>query len=272
MSEDRDRLTAREREETLRYEKKGEEAQKQVDADAKQKRDTLRKEKEWKEKERVAKELEEKGLQREPRSKKGVESRVTEPASGSLTVKKGAKPKPAAPASTSGSSAVESTSKGTGAAKSASITWKSGRETMNYLLQLHATLYPSPKARDQKERIQALNRGFQAREKIRRNSYLQKQELTIKQHGYSRKKRKLHQQRMAEDHSQLSSLDLLGIQAEDEDAFDSEADEESDRLEQSLLKERDSQIRWKKEHQQAMEEWDHRAVVSQKVGWPDSLV
>ncbi len=67
---------------------------------------------------------------------------------------------------------------------------------------------------------------------------------------------------MAEDHSQLSSLDLLGIEAEDDDAYDSQADDESDRLEQSLARGKASQVRWKKEHRQVTEARDHQTIVS----------
>ncbi len=108
--------------------------------------------------------------------------------------RKPTRPKSMAPASTSGSSAAGSVTKGKGGAKGAPISWKPGRETLNYLTELHNTLYPSPKAREQAERIQAMHKGFLARERIRKNSYLTGPELTNKQLGYSHKKRKLHQQ------------------------------------------------------------------------------
>ncbi len=50
-------------------------------------------------------------------------------------------------------------------------------ETVAFLLALQSELYPSPVARDLKVRIQALNKSFCAREKIRKNSYLSGIEL-----------------------------------------------------------------------------------------------
>ncbi len=246
-------MTKSEREMMLRMEVERTWQQKQSDAEEKQKREATKEERARKEKEQVEKALKERGLPQAPRAKKGAESKEAEPtAGGSAEKKKGTKPK----ASTSGSS-VASTGQGAGAATSEPVTWKSSAETMNYLNQLHEQLYPSPKAREQKDQIQRLFKGFHAREKIRKNSYLMNQVLTNQQVGYSRKKRRLHEQRLAEDHSKLSDLDKLGIAAEDEDAYDSEADREAERLEQSLLREKASQVQWKKEHRKATEERDH---------------
>ncbi len=103
-------------------------------------------------------------------------------------------------ASVSGDSAEAgkaSGSKGPGPAKAlakAEVKWKSCSESMEYLLAIHAGLYPSPMARELKGRIQALHRGFHTQEKLRANSYLQKRELGRNQCGFSRKKRKLHEQ------------------------------------------------------------------------------
>ncbi len=249
------------RKETIRLEKIRTEQQKQADDAAKLVREAKRKDKEKKEKEKLAKELEARGLKPAPRSKKAAESKVTESASGSSDGKKGAK-QSVMPASVSGSSSAGAGGKG--ATKDAPVAWKSSREIMNYLLQLHATLYPSPKAREQRERIQALHRGFQAQERLRKNSYLQNKELMTKQLGYSRKKRKLHQQRLTEDLSQMLQMDQLRIAAEDDDMFDSEAEEEADRLELSLLNERDSQGERKTAHRQATEKRESRVVASQK--------
>ncbi len=178
--------------------------------------------------------------EREEQVGEGAESKVAEPASGGTAERKGAKPKLAAPTSVSGSS-VASTSKGPGPGKTVPMKWKSSRDTMEYLMTVHEQLYPSPKARDLKEQLQALNKGFHTREKIRKGSYLQKRELTKTQLGYSRKKKKLHEQRLAEDHSQLSAMDQLTMEADDDDAYDSEADDESDQIEQALEREKASQ-------------------------------
>ncbi len=48
----------------------------------------------------------------------------------------------------------------------------------------------------------------------------------------------LHEQRLVEDQSGLSEYEKLAVQADDDDRYDSEADEESDRLEASLEREK----------------------------------
>ncbi len=105
---------------------------------------------------------------------------------------------------------------------------------MEYLTTLHNELYPSPKARELKARIIALYKSFHAQEKIRSNSYLHGRELARNQTGYSRKKKWLHEQQLAEGQGQRTPFDQLGVQYEDDDQYDTKADEESDRLEQSL--------------------------------------
>ncbi len=129
---------------------------------------------------------------------------MAEPASGRTTEKKAEKPKTTRSASASGGSAA-STSKGLGPGK-AEPKWKSNREMSAYLNALHAELYPSPKARELKVRITSLYQGFHARERIRKNSYLQGIELQRNYKGYSRKKKWLHNQQATEDHSQRRSL------------------------------------------------------------------
>ncbi len=64
---------------------------------------------------------------------------------------------------------------------------------------------------------------------------------------------RLREQRLVEDQSSLSEYEKLAEEALDEDRYDSEADEESDRLEQSLKREKALQVRRKKEHREATE-------------------
>ncbi len=109
-----------------------------------------------------------------------------------------------------------------------------------------------------------LYKNFHAREKIRKNSYLQGRKLNQKQTGYSCKKKRLHEYQLTEDQSQWQQMEQLAAVAEDDDRYDSDADEESDKLEQSLEREKASQVRRKKERWQAMEARDQRTVVSQK--------
>ncbi len=218
-----------------------------------------RKEKERKEKEKKEKE------QRKSLSR-GAESGVTEPVSKGTVEKKVEKPKPAKPASASGGSAA-STSKGSVPATPAVRTepaWKSSWEMMEYLNALHGQLYSSPKARELKARISELYKSFHAQERLRKNSYLQGRELTQNQISYSRKKKRLHKQWAAEDHSQLQEFEWLAIGVEDDDRYDTAADDKSNRLEQALEREKASQTRWKEEHRRAMEAREKRLVVSQK--------
>ncbi len=63
----------------------------------------------------------------------------------------------------------------------------------------------------------------------------------------------LHEQRLSEDQSSLSEFEKLGEQAKDDDLYDTEADDESDRLEESIVREKSSQIKWKAEHRAATE-------------------
>ncbi len=225
--------------------------QKQAKEDELQKKKEKEKEKErGQERERETEKMK-RSCSLSSKSKKGAESKRAEPASGGTAEKKVAKLKLAASASVSGSSRA-STSKGPGPGM-AETKWKSSQDMMEYLTALHSDLYSSPKARELKERIQVLYRGFHAREKIRKTSYLQNRELVKNQPGYSRKKRKLHEQWLVEDQSHLSTMDNFTQEAGDEDAYDTEADDELDRLEQSLCREKASQGRWRKEHQQATE-------------------
>ncbi len=127
---------------------------------------------------------------------------------------------------------------------------------MEYLSALHTELYSSPKARDLKLRIQALYKGFHARERIQKNSYQQKLELVKGQTGYSRRKKRLHEQHVAENQGQLGTFEELAVEAEDADHYDSEADDESTRLEQALEREKASQGKWRKECRQATEARD----------------
>ncbi len=69
---------------------------------------------------------------------------------------------------------------------------------------------------------------------------------------------------MAEDQSGLSDLEKLQTAAADEDVYDTDAEQEADRLEQSLLRERKSQVEQKKKHRLEMEKRENRIVVSQK--------
>ncbi len=224
---------------------KVEEKRGQYQAQAKESHDA-RREKEWKEKERSQekereKEKDPKRSASKSKNRKGAESRVAEPASRGTADKQTAKPKTTKSASVSGDSAA-STSKGLGPSK-AEPKWKSNWEMMAYLNALHVELYPSPKAWELKVRITSLYQSFHARERLRKNSYLQGVELQRKQQGYSRKKKWLHDQRVAEDHSQMPEFELLAMQVADEDQYDSEADEEEERLEQALEREKVSQVR-----------------------------
>ncbi len=135
---------------------------------------------------------------------------------------------------------------------------------MEYLSTLHGELYPSPKARDLKLRIQALYKGFHTQERIRKNSYQQKQELVKGQPGYSWRKKRLHEQYVADKQDQLGAFEELAVVAEDADRYDSDADEESTRLEQALEREKASQGKQRKECRQAMEARDKRTIVSQR--------
>ncbi len=177
------------------------------------------------------------------KSKQGAESERTEPASGSAA-KKAAKPKSVAPVSVSGSSRASSKGPGSGHAEPK---WKSSREMMEYLTALHGELLRCPKTRDLKERIILLHKGFKAREWVRKLAWEHGREVGRKQTGYSRKKMHLHDQWLVEDQSGLSEFEKLAEQAVGDDRYDSEADDELDRLEASLEREKSSQVKWKKE-------------------------
>ncbi len=109
-----------------------------------------------------------------------------------------------------------------------------------------------------------LNKGFYAWEKIWKNSYLLGPELTRSQTGYLRRNRRLHEQWLKEDQGSLMGFEQLAAQAKDDDKYDTKAEEESDRLEQALEREKASQVRWKKEHRWATEDREKRTVVSQR--------
>ncbi len=264
------RSVSRENEERARWEERDEKLTRELDAKRDQaqresneaerkKRADKKKAKDQAEKERVQKQVVEAGFGLPPKVKRRAESKGAESAtSGESSGKKAAKPKSAASVSSSGSSVS-----GSEAAMAAADTWKSSAEVTNYLQQVHVTLYPSGKARDLKERILTLGRSFHAREKLQTNSYLQKRELTSQQRGYSRKKKRLHHQRMQEDLTAISPVDLMALQAEDEDAYDMEAEKEVELVEHALLKEKESQAERKKAHRQATEKWENRTVVSQ---------
>ncbi len=108
-------------------------------------------------------------------------------------------------------------------------------------------LFHCPKARELKDRIILLHKGFKARERVRKRAWEHGSEVGRKQTGYSRRKMRLHDQRLVEDQSGLSEYEKLAEQAVDEDRYDSEADDESDRLEASLKREKSSQVKCKKE-------------------------
>ncbi len=259
VDEDRAR-EEKERKMLQKVEQDRERLQKQSDADGKAARLAKQKAAGEAEKLRVQKELQKQGIPQAPRAKKkAAESLVTESTSPDPTTRKPTQPRLLASGSSTGSAG-----KGKGGAQAAPVSWKQGRETLNYLTELHNTLYPSPKAREQSERIQAMHKGFLARERIRKNSYMGGSELTNKQFSYSHKKRKLRQQRIAEDQSGLTDLEQLQTAAADEDKYDSDAEQEADRLEKSLVKEKKSQEEWKKKHRLATEKRENRIVVSQK--------
>ncbi|MCP4676359.1 MAG: hypothetical protein GY854_12780, partial [Deltaproteobacteria bacterium] len=93
---------------------------------------------------------------------------------------------------------------------------------------------------------------------------MQKLDLNKRQVGYSTKKLKLHKQRLAEDQSELMGVEKVQLVADDEDKYDTEAELESDQLEKSLGRERDSQAQRKKKHRQDTEKRDGRIIFSQK--------
>ncbi len=51
-----------------------------------------------------------------------------------------------------------------------------------------------------------------------------------------------------------TGFEKLTDEAKDEDKYDTEAEEELDRLEQGLEREKATQVRWKKEHRRVTEE------------------
>ncbi len=108
---------------------------------------------------------------------------------------------------------MASTSKGPGRTEPE---WRSSKETMEYLSALHGELYPSPIARELKLKINALYKGFHAREKIQKNSYQQNCELTRSQTGYSRRRKQLHEHHAAENQGQLGVFEELAVGAEDD--------------------------------------------------------
>ncbi len=192
-------------------------------------------------------------------SKKGAESIQTEPASAS-TSKKGAKPKSVAPASTSGDSKVSSRGPGSVQTEPAK---RLAKETMEYLLTLHGELFSCPKEWELKNRIIMLNKGYLTREQTRTAAISQNREIKQVEMGYSWSKMHLRQRRAVEDQSDMLDFNKLLQKSQDDDTYDSEADNEAEKLESAIDREKHSQATWKEERWKVTEAHEQRTIVSQ---------
>ncbi len=67
-----------------------------------------------------------------------------------------------------------------------------------------------------------------------------------------------------EDQSDLSAYEKLAKQHLDDDTYDTEADDEAEKLEGALKKEKSSQVKWKVLQWVATEAREQRTIVSQK--------
>ncbi len=111
---------------------------------------------------------------------------------------------------------------------------------MDYLLTLHGELFSCPKKRDLQNRIIMLGKGFTAREWTRKAAWTQNQHIKRTEMGYLCRKMCLHERRMAEDQSALLEFEKLAEQQKDDDTYDTDADNESERLEGAIEKEKSS--------------------------------
>ncbi len=107
-----------------------------------------------------------------------------------------------------------------------------------------------------------LNKGYIAREWTRLAALSSNREIKKMQMGYSWSKMRLQQRRASEDQSGMSEFEKLCQKNQDEYIYDSEADDEAEKLESALDKEKCSQVKWKAERWKATEAHDQRTIVS----------
>ncbi len=82
------------------------------------------------------------------------------------------------------------------------------------------------------------------------------------QMGYSQSKMRLQQRRASEDQSGMSEFEKLCQKNQDDDIYDSEADDEAEKLEGALDKEKRLQAKWKAERWKVTEARDQQTIVS----------
>ncbi len=107
-----------------------------------------------------------------------------------------------------------------------------------------------------------LNKGFIAQEQTRSVEFSGNREIKRMQMGYSQSKMRRQQQRASEYHSGMSEFKKLFQKSQDDDIYNSKADNEAEKLESALDKEKRLQVKRKAECQKATEARDKQTVVS----------
>ncbi len=74
----------------------------------------------------------------------------------------------------------------------------------------------------------------------------------------------LREHRLTEDQSDLSAYEKLAEQQLDDDTYDTEPDDEAEKLEGTLEKEKSSQVKWKVARWVATEAREQWTIVSQR--------
>ncbi len=191
---------------------------------------------------------------------------MTMPASSTSQSKKGAKSSMTEPTSAAGGSRAPS--RGPSHALSPAPPEPEKRkvqETEEYLRAAFNELFQCKKQRDLRDRLNALNQEFYARERARKQAASTNQTLGKGELGFSHSKKHHEEKRQLQyKASDILDFDRLMQANKDVEIYDSDADDEADQLEIAIDREKNSQVRRKAACQKATEKWDKQTIVSRR--------